>query len=39
MVPPWYHRFFKITYIAGNGDGFTVNIPRGWWQDNSKDFT
>jgi len=31
MVPPWYHHFFKISYIAGNGDGFTVNIPRGWW--------
>ena len=25
MVPPWYHHFFKITYIAENGDGFTVN--------------
>ena len=21
-------------YIAGNGDGFTVNIPRAWWYDN-----
>ena len=25
LVPPWYHHFFKISYIAGNGDGFTVN--------------
>ena len=33
MVPPWYHHFFKISYIAGNGDGFTVNIPRGWYLD------
>ena len=28
LVPHWYHHFFKITYIAGNGDAFTVNIPR-----------
>ena len=34
MVPPWCHHFFKISYIARNGDAFTVNIPRGWWQDN-----
>ena len=27
MVPPWYHHFFKISYIAGNGDAFTLNIP------------
>ena len=24
-IDKWYHHFFKITYIAGNGDGFTVN--------------
>ena len=30
-IDKWYHHFFKISYIARNGDGFTVNIPRGWW--------